>query len=44
MKLEPIDIRIMANVWGLRNWTIAGKRDRARRWFALADKYTEGEP
>jgi hypothetical protein len=34
-------LRILANVWGLRNWCIAGKRDRAIRWFALADKYQD---
>lgn len=36
-------IRIMALVWGLRNSAIAGKRERASRWFALADRYQEVE-
>lgn len=37
--MDRQQIRILAMVWGLRNWYIAGRRDRAIRWFALADKY-----
>ena len=42
MKADRQQIRILALVWGLRNWCIAGKRARAERWFALADKYEAG--
>ena len=40
MKLDAQGIRILATMWGLRNAMFAGNRERANRWFALADKYT----
>jgi hypothetical protein len=34
-------LRILAKSWAIRNWYIPGNRDRAIRWFALADKYQD---
>jgi hypothetical protein len=44
MKLDAQGIRILATMWGLRNQVFCGKRARADRWFALADKYREVKP
>ena len=44
MKLDAQAIRIMATMWGLRNQLFNGKRERAARWFALADKYQAARP
>jgi hypothetical protein len=44
VKLDAQGIRIMATMWGLRNQLFQGKRERAARWFALADKYREVNP
>ena len=35
---DAIHYRILAAIWGLKNWN-KGNKERAERWFALADKY-----
>ena len=44
MKMDSQAIRILATMWGLRNQLFLGKRERAARWFALADKHQEVRP
>lgn len=37
---DTLHFKILATLWGLRNQIITGKADRAARWFAVADRYS----
>lgn len=40
--IDAMHYRILGGIWGLKNWN-KGNRERAARWFALADKYQEDD-
>lgn len=42
--LDRQHIRLLAQIWGLKNQLVYGKPERAARWFALADRYQEVAP